>query len=164
MPVTKGSKAPELKLSSADGKSFSLAEESKSAPVVAAFFKVSCPTCQYAFPFIERIHKAYPKDKVKVVGVSQDDKAKTTAFAKEFGITFPVLLDDIQTYPASNAYGLVNVPSTFVITPKGQVEFSTIGWVREELEQLNKLVAETAGLPPAQIFKPGEQVQDFKAG
>lgn len=164
MPVSVGSNAPEIKLSTIDGKSFSLAEARASAPVVAAFFKVGCPTCQYAFPFIERIHKAYPRDKVKVVGVSQDDKSKTALFIKEFGITFPVLLDDMKTYPASNAYRLVHVPSTFVISPKGKVEFSSIGWVREELERLNQLVATTAGVPAAQIFKPGEQVQDFKAG
>ena len=54
-----GTKAPDFDLKTLDGKRFSLGEELASGPVVLAFFKVSCPTCQYAFPFLERLHKAY---------------------------------------------------------------------------------------------------------
>ena len=133
-------------------------------PVVAAFFKVGCPTCQYTFPFLERIYRAYPKDRVKVVGISQDDAEQTAAFIKEFGVTFPVLLDDTKKYPASNAYQLVNVPSTFLIGKNGKVEMTTIGWVKDEFEQLNEAVARAIPIPPAQIFKYGEDVKDFKAG
>jgi peroxiredoxin len=132
--------------------------------VVAAFFKVGCPTCQYAFPYFERIFKAYPKEKITFVGISQDTKDDTAAFAKRFGVTFPILLDDNKRYPASNAYGLQNVPSTFMISPSGKVEFSSIGWVKDEVARLNELVAKSAGVPAAQIFRSGEQVVDFKAG
>jgi len=165
MPVLEaGSKAPNILLSTTDGQAFSLDGNTRTAPVVAAFFKVGCPTCQYAFPFLERIYKAYPKDKVTFVGVSQDTKDDTAAFTKQYGVTFPVLLYDTKKYPASNAYGLDNVPSIFVISPSSKVEFSTEGWVKPEIERLNKLVADAAGLPAAEIFKPGEQVMDFKAG
>jgi peroxiredoxin len=159
-----GSKAPNISLNTTDGRQFSLDGDKRTTPVVAAFFKVGCPTCQYAFPYIERIYKAYPKDKVTFVGVSQDTKDDTAAFTKQYGVTFPVLLDDMKKYPASNAYGLENVPSIFVISPSSKVEFSTVGWVKPEIERLNKMVADAAGLPAAEIFKPGEQVMDFKAG
>ena len=50
----------------------------KKGPVVAAFFKVSCPVCQLAFPYVERIFKAYKgPGKFTLVGVSQDDAADT---------------------------------------------------------------------------------------
>lgn len=159
-----GAKAPNISLSSTQGHSFSLDQARSDATVVAAFFKVGCPTCQYAFPFFERIFNAYAKNKVSFVGVSQDTKEDTEAFAKKFGVTFPLLLDDKKTYPASNAYGLTNVPSTFVISAAGRVEYSTVGWVKEEIAQLNELVAKAAATPAAQIFKAGEQVLDFKAG
>jgi peroxiredoxin len=161
LPV--GATAPNITLNDASGKKFSL-DGTRETPVVAAFFKVGCPTCQYAFPYFERIYKAYPKDKVSFVGVSQDVKADTDTFTKEYGVTFPVLLDETRSYPASNAYGLTNVPSTFVISPEGKIEFSSVGWIKREIEELNALVARLAGIPPAQIFKPGEQVQEFKAG
>lgn len=162
-PIAPGATAPDFSLKQLDGQSFSLTSTAGSVPVVAAFFKISCPTCQYAFPFLERIHKSYPADKVRVVGVSQDDASATKDFVRQFGVTFPVVLDD-KGYPASNAYGLVNVPSIFSIAKSGKVEYSSIGWVKSEMEELNRQVAAAAGLPPAQIFKPGEDVADFKAG
>ena len=159
-----GADAPNISLSDTHGKSFSLEQARKTTPVVAAFFKVGCPTCQYAFPFLERIFQAYPKDKVRVIAVSQDTKKDTEEFAKRYGVTFPILLDDTRKYPASNAYGLTNVPSTFVISPEGKVEFSSVGWVKEEIERLNEQVAKAADVAPAQIFKTGENVLEFKAG
>ena len=78
--------------------------------MLAVFFKVSCPVCQYTFPFLERMHKAYGDKKVAIVGISQDDQRDTAAFLKEYGVTFPTLLDDPNGYAVSNAYGLTNVP------------------------------------------------------
>jgi peroxiredoxin len=162
--LSAGATAPNISLSSVEGKPFSLDGDTRTKPVVAAFFKVSCPTCQYAFPYLERIYKAYPKDKVTFVGVSQNPKDETTAFTRQFGVTFPVLLDDTNQYPASNAYGLTTVPSIFVVSPASKIEFSSVGWIKPEIELLNKMVADAAGVPVAEIFKPGEQVVDYKAG
>ena len=159
-----GALAPDIELKATDGKAFALKEESAKTPVVAAFFKVGCPTCQYAFPYLERIYQAYPRDRVRVVWISQDDAAATAAFAKEYRVTFPIVLDDTKKYPASNAFQLVNVPSTFFIGKSGKVDLATIGWVKDEFEQLNEMVARATGIPPAQIFKYGEDVKDFKAG
>lgn len=159
-----GAKAPEISLNSTHDRHFSLDAERSKAPVVAAFFKVECPTCQYAFPFFERIANAYPREKVFFVGVCQNPKDDAVAFARKYGVTFPIVLDDTKKYPASNAYGLMNVPSTFLVSTAGKVEFSIIGWVKEEVVRLNELVAKAAGVPPAEIFKPGEQVLEFKAG
>src|SRR5438552_14736351 len=66
-----GTKAPEFELKALDGERFSLNEELAGAPVVLVFFKVSCPTCQYALPFFERLYKAYGHKGVALVGVSQ---------------------------------------------------------------------------------------------
>ncbi|MCU1286516.1 MAG: Peroxiredoxin-like protein [Acidobacteriales bacterium] len=159
-----GATAPDISLSTLDGRQLSLDGAESSTPVVAAFFKVGCPTCQYAFPFLERIYKAYPKDKVRVIGVSQDTKEDTAEFTKKFGVTFPVVLDEMKKYPASNAFGLTNVPSIFIVEPNKKIGFSSVGWVKNEIEALNKVVAQAAGVPEAQIFNKGEDVLDFKAG
>ncbi|MGC2449359.1 MAG: TlpA disulfide reductase family protein, partial [Candidatus Sulfotelmatobacter sp.] len=108
-----GVMAPDFELKTLDGKRFSLRDELGHGPVVLAFFKVSCPTCQYTFPFLQRLHEAYGGKGVELVGISQNDVTETAAFAKEFGVTFPLLLDPVGSYPASNAYGLTNVPSIF---------------------------------------------------
>src|SRR5580765_3637589 len=119
-----GTAAPDFTLPTMDGKQFSLSEALTHGPVVLAFFKISCPTCQYAFPFLERIYKAYGKKNVTIVGISQNEKKDTALFIREFGVTFPVLLDETHSYPVSNAYGLTNVPTVFWIGQDGEIEIS----------------------------------------
>lgn len=159
-----GTNAPQFELKTADGTVFSLSEKLVHGPVVLAFFKVSCPTCQYAFPFLERLYKAYASKGVTLVGVSQNDGKDTAAFAREFGITFPILLDDTHRYPVSNAYGLTNVPTIFWIAPDGEIEVSSVGWVKADFEQISGKMAEQGKVPAAVIFKPGDDVRDFRAG
>lgn len=162
--LASGTEAPEFTLKTLDGKSFSLSDELSRGPVVLAFFKVSCPTCQYAFPFLERLHKAYGQRGAKLFGVSQNDAKDTAAFAKEFGVTFPMLLDEIGKYPASNAYGLTNVPSIFWIAEDGEIEISSVGWVKADFERINRKMAERGKTASTPLFKPGEDVRDFRAG
>src|SRR5215469_10099835 len=112
-----GIQAPEINLSALDGQKFSLKEALQRGPVVAAFFKVNCPVCQFAFPYLEKIFKAYGQTgKFTLVGISQNDATETKNFNREYGITFPSLLDPKGKYPASNAYGLTNVPTVFLIS------------------------------------------------
>lgn len=162
--LASGAKAPEFDLKAVDGKRFSLRTELANGPVVLAFFKVSCPTCQYAFPYLERLHKAYGQKGVRLVGVSQNDASETAAFMKDFGITFPVLLDELNRYPVSNAYGLTNVPSVFWVAEDGEIEVSSVGWVKADFELINRKMAEADKVSPALVFKPGEDVRDFRAG
>jgi peroxiredoxin len=159
-----GVHAPEINLVSVDGRKFALRDGLKRGPVVAAFFKVSCPVCQMAFPYIERLFKAYGKiRKFTLVGVSQDNAADTKAFNREFGVTFPVLLDS-KGYPVSNAYGLTNVPTIFMISPEGEIELSLVSWSKPEMEELNRRLAHISGLKPAELFHKGERVAEFKPG
>src|SRR5271156_1622704 len=162
--LTAGTKAPEFELKAMDGRRFVLREELAHGPVVLAFFKVSCPTCQYAFPFLERLERAYGHQNARIVGVSQNDPKQTAAFTKEFGVTFPVLLDDTEKYPVSNAYGLTNVPSIFWIAQDGEIEVSSVGWVKAEFEEVSRKMAEARRIPQASVFKPGGDVRDFRAG
>ncbi|MFZ3263985.1 MAG: TlpA disulfide reductase family protein [Terriglobales bacterium] len=163
-----GTKAPDFSLPAVvDGKSgskFFLREALQRGPVLAVFFKISCPTCQYTFPFLERIHKAHGDKKITIVGISQNGPRDTAAFLKEYGITFLTLLDDPNGYAVSNAYGLTNVPTLFLIDQNGMIEVTSVGWVKQEVEEIHRKLAggQRATLPP--IFKPGEDVHDFRAG
>ena len=162
--LTPGSKAPDFELKAMDGKRFVLRDEIAHGPIILAFFKVSCPTCQYAFPFLERLERTYGHKAARIIGVSQNSPRDTADFMKEFGVTFPVLLDDTKTYPVSNAYGLTNVPTIFWIAQDAQIEISSVGWVKAEFEQIGRKMAEYVKTAPAVIFKPGEDVRDFRAG
>ena len=159
-----GVEAPQFELPAMDGSGFSLQNALKRGPVLAVFFKISCPVCQYALPYFERLYKAYGSGKVSVVGVSQNDKLETAEFVKRYGVTFPQLLDDTRRFPVSNAYGLTNVPTAFWIGEDGEIELSSVGWVRKDMEEIAQKWASAGDEPPKTIFEPSEQVPDFRAG
>jgi len=161
--LSAGTVAPDVPLRDMEGKAFSLEHALKKGPVVLAFFKISCPVCQYTFPFLERLYKAH-KDHATILGVSQNSKADTARFLREYGITFRTLLDDPDTYAVSNAYGLTNVPTIFLVTPGGEIEVSSVGWSRRDLEEMNRRLAETSSAKPSSLFHRGEDVIDSKAG
>ena len=160
-----GTTAPEIVLPSLNGEGkISLSDERRRGPVVAAFFKVSCPVCQFTFPYLERIHRAYGNSNVSLIGVSQNNSEESRDFAGQYKLTFPIALDDTKKYPASNAYGLTTVPSIFLISSEGKVEMISVGWDKKDIEELNRRVAQASNSKPIPVFKPGEQVPDFKAG
>lgn len=162
--LSNGTTAPDISLPITNGGQFSLRDALRKGPVVAVFFKISCPVCQYALPYIERLYKAQGRKNVTLVGISQNDKRETEMFMKEYGITFPVLLDDTSRYPVSNAYGITNVPTTFMIGSDGIIEVSSVSWAKKEIDEINRLVAEANGATPTPLFRNNEQVADFRAG
>ena len=162
--LTAGTEAPQFELPAIDGSKFSLQTALTRGPVVAVFFKVSCPVCQYAFPYFERIYKTYGSSKVTIVAVSQNDRKETLEFTRRYGVTFPVLLDDISKFPVSNAYRLTNVPTAFWIAEDGEIEVSSVGWAKKEFEEIASKVAAASGETPRPLFQASEQVADFRAG
>ena len=159
-----GTQAPQFELPAMDGSKFSLQDALTRGPVLAVFLKVSCPVCQYALPYFERIYKTYGKEKLSIVGISQNDKKDTADFMRKYGLTFPVFLDDTKTFPASNAYGLTNVPTAFWISADGEIEVSSIGWARKEFEEMAHKAAAITAQAPKPLFQPAEQIADFRAG
>ncbi len=163
--IVAGNPAPAFSLKGLDGKDFSLGKLLEQGPVLVAFFKISCPVCQFTFPYLERLHKRYGGEGVTFLGISQDDSASTKDFAKEFGVTFSVVLDEKQKgYRASNAYGLTSVPTIFLIETDGAVKVSCMGFDKKDLESIAAALAERKKMPPAALFRPEESVPAHKPG
>jgi peroxiredoxin len=147
--------APEFQLEDVHGKIRSLKDDLQSGPVLVALYKVSCPVCQYTFPFLERLSKS---TNLQVVGISQDGANATGQFGKEFGITFPNLIDPANRgFAVSNGFGITNVPSMFLVEPGGEISMAWSGWSKRDMEAL----AEIAGV---KLFHTGEKVPGWKAG
>lgn len=157
-----GKHAPEISLSDMNGKSFGLKEALQHGPVLLAFFKVTCPVCQMAMPVVERLHQAFPN--AAILAVSQNPKADTARFHDEYGLSLRTLLDPPGSYPASNAYGLTNVPTLFYVERDGKISISCVGWAKADLEDINHRLAKEFKAKPAQLFKPGEDFPAMKAG
>src|SRR5882757_2249792 len=159
-----GQAAPAFSLKDLDGKTYSLPALLEKGPVVAAFFKISCPVCQFTFPFLERLYKRYGSDTVTFLGISQDDARSTTRFAKEYGVTFPIVIDDESGYVVSNAYGLTNVPTIFLIDTDATVKVSSMGFDKKDLEAIGANLAEREKIALAPLFGPDEVVPANKPG
>ena len=163
--VKGGQTAPEFSLKGLDGKSYSLDTLRQKGPVVAAFFKISCPVCQFTFPFLERLYQRYGGDNVTFLGISQDDAQATAGFARQYGVTFPMVLDEKGNgYPASNAYGLTSVPTIFLIDEDRTVRIGSMGFVKGDLERIATELAERRKVASAPLFQPHESVPANKPG
>ncbi len=161
--ILAGHIAPGFSLTGLDQKTYSLSKLLGNGPVVAAFFKISCPVCQFAFPFLERLHKTYGAAGATILGISQDDARDTKDFCAEYGLTFPVVMDS-DGYPVSNAYGLTNVPTIFLIEDGGKVKVSSVGFDRKDLETIAADLAERRKMSAAPLFRPDEVIPAQKPG
>jgi peroxiredoxin len=165
-PVTTieiGQSAPGFSLKALDGKEYSLGSLVEQGPVVLAFFKISCPVCQFTFPFVQRLFERYGSAGVSFLGISQDDARATREFNQEYGVKFPTLVDD-HGYPVSNAYGLTTVPTIFLVAPDGGVKIQCAGFSKSDLENIAAELAQHRALGRAPLFSRDEIVPDYKPG
>ncbi|MBL8174885.1 MAG: TlpA family protein disulfide reductase [Bryobacterales bacterium] len=150
-----GATAPSVSLRDLAGNAVSLRQLSQEGPVLLAFFKGSCPVCQYTLPFLDR---ATDNGNIRIVCVSQDSASETTEFAQAFRLRLPMFTDNRgDGYAASNAFGITHVPSMFQLEPDGSVSHAWTGWSKSEMQSL-------AGRTGAPVIQPGEQVPAFRPG
>lgn len=150
-----GAHAPDFTLQGLDGHLQSLKDMLARGPVLLAFYKASCPVCQMTFSYLERLHQA-GKTGLQVVAISQDDGATAREFNREYGVTFPTLIDD-GDYTASNSYGLSNVPSLFLVEPDGVISASWSGFSKKDLEAAGRRLSAT-------LFRAGERIPEYRPG
>ncbi len=161
--LASGTVAPQFALKDLGGKPVSLADVLLNGPALVVFFKVGCPTCQFTFPFVQRLYETYGGSSFAFLGISQDSASDTRAFMHHLGIKLPMLLDD-HGYSASKAYGLTNVPTLFWINPDGKIHLSSSGFSKSDLEKLSAEVALATGNTAKPLFRPGEVVPNYKPG
>lgn len=149
-----GVRAPELSFTTLSGDRETLAEALAKGPVLFVFYKGSCPVCQMTFPLLQRISAG----NLPIIAISQDSPADTEQFRKRFGVTFPALLDRKEDgYPVSNAFGITNVPSLFLIEADGKISMAGSGFRKADLAALGQ----RSGV---EIFHANENVPEWRAG
>jgi peroxiredoxin len=158
-----GNLAPEFSLKALDGKEHSLQGLLSQGPAVLAFFKISCPVCQFTFPFLQRLHERFESTNVTVLGISQDDPRPTRQFNEEYGISFLTLIDT-HPYPVSNSYSLTNVPTIFLVEPDRTITTSCMGFSKSDLENITANLAARHKLAVPPFFRPDEIVPTYKPG
>jgi peroxiredoxin len=126
-------------------------------------FKTTCPTCEFTWPYLERLRQAAGAGGLRILAVSQDPPEKAAAFNARLGSRVETAFDP-QPWPASDRLGVDTVPTFFRVGADGRIAQTAIGFSRDAMERLAKRAAEAAGKPYQKLFRPGEQVPSTKAG
>lgn len=156
--ISAGNIAPEFELESIGGERYALGDRL----TLGIFFKTSCPTCQYAWPFYERLYQAYKGAGLDVWGISQHDLERTRQFAANYRASFPHLID--EGFKVSLRYNPEFVPTGFLISEKREVLDMFVSWSRADLERVSRAIATRLHVLPEEIISANEEVIPFKPG
>ena len=158
-----GKTAPSFQLATTTGERLSLHEALTRGPVLLAFFKVSCPTCQFTFPFLQRLYAQLQEQGVQIWGIVQGKAEDGARFATTFKITFPILIDE-SPYKVTQAYGLTHVPSLFLVRPDDRIEISGDGFCKADVLAIQQSLARSLSTTSPTLFLPTERIPEFKPG
>jgi peroxiredoxin len=162
--LNEGSLAPDFELSTADGVRMRLSEVVRSGPVALAFYKGSCPTSQFTFPFLQSIFREVGQAaEPRIWGISQDEASETRQFIAEYALEFPVLVDE-HPYPVSDAYQLEFVPTLYLIDGDRRVQVASFGFSKPALRAIARQFAEVLGLPEPEIFPEDDGLPERRPG
>jgi len=122
--------APELTLQDLSGKSASLSDYLGNV-VLVNLWATWCPPCKEEMPSLQTFYENHKADGFVLIGINQEETlAVVTPFVAEFGLTFPVWLD--ENYLAERVFKTESLPSSFVIDRTGRVRLMWFGGVSEE--------------------------------
>ena len=128
---------------------------------VLVFYKNSCPACQLALPYINRMALRQDIAASQMYAISQDTRDEARAFADEFGISMPHVVDE-KPHQVSRDYRLFNVPTLLVIDHDGSIVLLSPAFVREHIEQTVQRLADDRQVPA--LFTPDDDVPLLKPG
>ena len=157
-----GDSAPDFSLARLDGTDWRLQEETAEGPLLLTFIETDCPTCRLTVPYLKRLAEALGPNAHRVVAVSQDGGPETRELVAAYDVGFPVLLD--ADLDASRSYDPPSVPALFLVGPEGQIEFSEVGFHKEDLNSAAERMLSGLGFPVqtvadlddgAPLMKPG---------
>lgn len=114
-------------------------------PVLINFWASWCPPCRLEMPALQSVYAQYHDQGLQVLAVNvtdQDDLTSVAQFAREFGLTFPVLMDtDGQV---GRLYQMQALPTSFLVGSDGVIRQVYVGGPLDESllrAQVMKLLA-----------------------
>ncbi len=112
-------------------------------PTVINLWASWCSPCREEMPILEEFATA-AADKVDLLGVaSSDNRTSSTAFAVEYSMSFPSVLDPKAKVMADQ--GLQGLPGTLFMDEDGVIVYKHVG-VYKSLDELKQDVADHLGV------------------
>ena len=129
----------------------SVFSEFRGKVLILDFYATWCVPCRDSIPHLVELQKNYESQGLQVIGLNvggPDDPPKVPAFAKEFGIQYPLAIpdDDLVMFLMGDSNA---IPQTFVFDRQGKLTERLIGFGPGDGEIIDQAV-ETALKTPAQ--------------
>ena len=120
-----GNPAPDFTLQTLDGQTVTLSAL-RGQPVIVNFWASWCIPCREEFPLLVSAYQQYSEQGLQIVGVIHDDGPQTaTDFARQYGATWPLVLDPNEV--GWNAFHGSLVPVSYYIDRDGIVRAVSYG-------------------------------------
>ena len=116
MPVN----APQFSLPLLDGRELSLSDY-QGKYLLVNFWATWCGPCKVEMPSLESLYRKFKKRNFAVIAVSNDifGAQVVEPYIQAQDFTFPVGLD--PKLKVSNQFGVISLPTTFLINPQGKI-------------------------------------------
>ena len=103
------------------------------------FWATWCAPCVEEMPMLSELQEAYRARGFRVVGIALDQRERAAAFARELGLSYPVLLGEADVVVTSRRYGNATgmLPYSVLVDASGVVRWVRLGALdRAELERI----------------------------
>ena len=139
-PIPNPVAAPDFTLEDMDEEKYSF-KGLRGKVVLINFWATWCPPCRREMPSMERLHQKLDSDRFKVLAINQmEDGDHVFAYTGQLEVdpTFTILFD--KDSKISNNYGVVGLPTTFIIDKQGMVRYRAIGGREFDHPEVEKLI------------------------
>lgn len=141
--LEKGNLAPDFELQTLAGETYKLSDL-RGKKVIVNFWATWCPPCRLEMPEMEEFYSKYKIEGIEILAINLTQEEKNRAdvqeFIKEFGITFPVPMD--EKGEIGRLYYISSIPTSFVIDTQGVIREKIVGpmtfdWMKRTLGSIN---------------------------
>lgn len=132
--VELGYAAPDFELMTIDGETARLSDF-RGKKVLLNMWASWCPPCRAEMPDMQRFYEEQRANEIVILGVNLTTAERSPEvvprFVEQFGITFPVVLDDEGE--VADRYRVSSIPTSYMIDSRGVIRQKVVGPMDAEM-------------------------------
>jgi len=132
--IQQGNLAPDFELKTMDGETMKLSDF-RGKKLIVNLWATWCPPCRAEMPDMQKFYEENKNKGIEILSVnltaSEQQPENIDKFIEEFGITFPVVLDEKNS--VADHYQVVSIPTSYIIDSRGVIQQKIIGPMNKEM-------------------------------